>query len=44
MQTIINRMIDQVSDGDTVFYDFYTEQQKRKGPAKASAGLFFFRG
>ena len=40
----INHMIDQVNEGDTVFYDFYTEQQKREDPAKASAGLFFFRG
>ncbi len=40
----INHMIDRVSDGDTIFYDFYTEHQKREDPAKASTGLFFFRG
>ena len=40
----INHMIDQVNDGGTIFYDFYSEQQKREDPAKASTGLFFFKG
>jgi len=40
----INHMIDDVNDGKSIFYDFYTEQQKRADPAKASSGLFFFRG
>ena len=40
----INHMIDQVNHGGTIFYDFYTEQQKRDDPAKSSAGLFFFKG
>jgi acetyl esterase/lipase len=40
----INYMIDQVNAGDTIFYDFYTEAQKREDPAKAPTGLFFFRG
>ncbi len=40
----ISHMIDQVNDGDTIFYDFYSEQQKRENPAKASTGLFFFKG
>lgn len=40
----INHMIDRADDGDTLFYDFYTEQQKQEDPAKSSAGLFFFRG
>jgi hypothetical protein len=40
----INQMIDQVNHGDTIFYDFYTEQQKRENPTKSSTGLFFFRG
>jgi len=37
-------MIDQVSHGDTIFYDFYTEQQKQDDSAKSSTGLFFFKG
>jgi acetyl esterase/lipase len=40
----INQMIDQVNQGDTIFYDFYTEQQKRDDSAKSSTGLFFFKG
>jgi acetyl esterase/lipase len=40
----LNHMIDEVNDGKTIFYDFYTEQQKREDPSKQSTGLFFFRG
>jgi acetyl esterase/lipase len=40
----INHMIDEIKDGKTIFYDFYTEQQKQENPTKASTGLFFFRG
>lgn len=40
----LNHMIDEVKDGKTVFYDFYTEQQKQKDPTKEHTGLFFFRG
>jgi acetyl esterase/lipase len=40
----INHMIDEINDGKTIFYDFYTEQQKQKDPTKEPTGLFFFRG
>jgi acetyl esterase/lipase len=40
----INHMIDEVKAGKTIFYDFYTEQQKQANPSKASTGLFFFKG
>ena len=40
----INHMIDEINNGKTIFYDFYAEYQKREDPAKASTGLFFFRG
>jgi acetyl esterase/lipase len=40
----LNRMIDEVKDGKTVFYDFYTGQQKQEDPSKEPTGLFFFRG
>lgn len=40
----INHMIDEVNDGKTIFYDFYSEKQKREDPSKESTGLFFFRG
>ena len=40
----INYMIDEVASGETIFYDFYTDQQKQSDPTKESTGLFFFRG
>jgi acetyl esterase/lipase len=40
----LNHMIDEVDDGKTIFYDFYTEQRKQEDPTKESTGLFFFRG
>jgi acetyl esterase/lipase len=40
----INYMIDQVADGKTIFYTFYTERQKLETPAKQNTGLFFFKG
>ncbi len=40
----LNRMVDDVAAGRSVFYDIYTEQQKRADPAKSQTGLFFFRG
>ena len=41
---VVNHMISEVNAGKTIFYDFYTDEQKRKDPAKESTGLFFFRG
>lgn len=40
----INHMIDEINNGQTIFYDFYAKHQKREDPAKASTCLFFFRG
>jgi len=40
----INHMIDEINDGKTIFYDFYTKQQKQENPSKKSTGLFFFKG
>jgi acetyl esterase/lipase len=40
----LNRMIDEVKDGKTVFYDLYTGRQKREDPSKEHTGLFVFRG
>lgn len=42
--TALNRMIDDASGGKRIFYDFYTEAQKKAEPTKRNAGLFFFRG
>jgi acetyl esterase/lipase len=40
----LNHMIDEVNDGKTIFYDFYTSEQKQQDPDKTNTGLFFFRG
>jgi acetyl esterase/lipase len=40
----LNRMIDDVNSGKVVFYDLYTEEQKRRDPTLKNTALFFFRG
>ena len=40
----MNRMIDDINQGLTVFYNIYSEQQKAQSPDKNNTGLFFFRG
>ncbi len=40
----INHMIDDANDGKTIFYDFYSDEQKKKDPGKKNTGLFFYRG
>lgn len=41
---IVNYMKESVTAGQTIFYDIYSEQEKRADPAKADTGLFFFKG
>lgn len=40
----INHMIDEVANGNKIFYNFYTDAQKKQDPGKENTGLFFFRG
>jgi acetyl esterase/lipase len=40
----LNRMIDDASQGKTVFYDFYTGAQKQQERSRENTGLFFLRG
>lgn len=40
----LNYMIDEVDNGKTIFYDFYTKEQKQENPSKEATGLFFLRG
>lgn len=40
----VNRMIDDISKGAKVFYDFYTDEEKTANPTKERTGLFFFCG
>lgn len=40
----LNYMIDEVKAGKTIFYSFYTDEQKKQDPGKVNTGLFFLRG
>lgn len=42
--TALNHMIDEVNKGRTIFYDFYSDEQKHSDKRKVNTGLFFFRG
>jgi acetyl esterase/lipase len=41
---IVNYMKSQALQGQKIFYNIYTEEEKRKDPRKKNTGLFFFRG
>jgi len=40
----LNRMVDDVNQGQTVFYDIYTEAERDADPSKRNTGVFFYRG
>jgi acetyl esterase/lipase len=40
----LNRMIDDVSRGNPVFFEFYTPAEKQAEPTRSTTGLFFFHG
>ena len=42
--SIVNEMKSRVENGEQIFYDIYTEEEKAEDPAKEDTGLFFFRG
>ncbi|MBQ9045541.1 MAG: alpha/beta hydrolase [Oscillospiraceae bacterium] len=41
---IVNTLKEHALSGEQIFYDIYTEAEKRADPAKRDTGLFFFRG
>lgn len=41
---IVNYMKAHAEAGETVFYDIYTEEEKKADPEKRNTGLFFFKG
>lgn len=41
---IANYMKNHAENGDVIFYDIYTEEEKKADPAKEDTGLFFFKG
>lgn len=40
----INYMIDKVMNGEKIFYDIYSQQEKQNINSKNNTGLFFFKG
>ena len=41
---VINYFISQIKKGNKIFYDIYTEEEKKLDHSKKETGLFFFRG
>ena len=41
---VLNFMSEREKDGEKIFYDLYSDEEKAKDPAKAETGLFYFRG
>lgn len=41
---IANYMKEHAENGDTIFYDIYSDEEKTADPSKADTGLFFFKG
>lgn len=41
---VINTMLAKASNGETIFYDIYTDEEKQADPTKENTGLFFFKG
>lgn len=41
---IVNYMYDQAMAHEPVFFDIYTEEEKRRDPDKRQTGLFYFKG
>ena len=41
---IVNGLKSRAVNGDTIFYDIYSEDEKRADADKCNTGLFFFRG
>ena len=41
---IANYMKEHAENGNTIFYDIYSDEEKTADPSKADTGLFFFKG
>ena len=41
---IVNYMKSEVNKGNRIFYDIYTDEEKKRNPELNNTGLFFFRG
>lgn len=40
----VNHLIEEVDSGKTIFYNFYSDQQKQQDASKEQTGIFFYRG
>jgi len=40
----LNRMVEDVNEGEQIFFDFSADSAKTGQPAQSNTGLFFFRG
>ena len=41
---VINYMLDEVNNGEEIFYNIYSNEEKRQDASKEDTGIFFFRG
>lgn len=41
---VLNYMLDEVANSNNIFYDIYSDEDKRADPGLEDTGLFFFRG
>lgn len=41
---VVNDLWERAASGEQIFYDIYTDEEKKADPAKEDTGLFFFRG
>ncbi|AFU19907.1 alpha/beta hydrolase [Actinobacillus suis] len=42
--TTLNKMLQRAEQGDTIFYEIYSEVEKRQDPSKQHTGIFVFKG
>ncbi len=40
----LNKMLARAEQGETIFYDIYSEEEKRQDPSKRHTGVFVFKG
>jgi hypothetical protein len=41
---IVNYMLDEISRGEKIFHDIYTDEEKHKQTIEEDTGQFFYRG
>lgn len=41
---LINKLVNRIDSGETIFYEIYSKSEKEKDPQKENTGLFYFPG